>query len=55
MKNIAITLAILTITLGEGITPLPIVVNGIEVEGKVILSMLSITLLGIAGLIKKPS
>jgi len=55
MKNIAITLAILTIIMGERITPLPIVVNGIEVEGKVILSILSITLLGMAVLNKKPS
>ena len=55
MKNITITLAILTIIVGERIAPLPIVVNGIEVEGKVILSILSITLLGIAVLIKKTS
>ena len=55
MKQIAIILSILTIIVGEKIAPLPIVVNGIEVEGKVILSILSITLLGIAILIKKPS
>jgi hypothetical protein len=55
MKHIAIILAILTIAVGERMAPLPIVVNGIEVEGKVILSILSITLLGIVVLIKNPS
>ena len=55
MRHIAIILAILTITVGERIAPLPIVVNGIEVEGKAILAILSITLMGIVVLIKKPS
>ena len=55
MKNIAVILAILTLMVGGRIAPLPIAVNGIEVPGTAILSILSIALLGIAVLSRKPS
>jgi hypothetical protein len=55
MKNIAVKLAIMTIIVGGKIAPLPIRVNGIEVPSTVILSILSVTLLGIAVLARKPS
>jgi len=55
MKIIAVILALLTIIAGWRITPLSIVVNGIEVPRIVILSALSIAILGLAVLFRKPS